>query len=287
MVRNLQTVGCVIAAAGSGLAPADRKLYALRDVTATVESIPLIASSIMSKKIAEGTEALVLDVKTGSGAFMRERDDAIRLAEAMVVIGEANGVRTSALITAMDTVLGHAAGNAIEVTESVEVLSGRTQGVEDLVEVTLALADEMVALSGVGGDPGARLADGSALAKWREMVVAQGGDPDSPVPEANQRLSIRAERSGYVTRLDALAVGTAAWRLGAGRSRKEDPVSAVAGVVCVAKEGDAVEEGQPILELHIDDRSRVEAAVEALDGAIDVGPEPPERKPLILERIRA
>ena len=152
MVTNLQTVGCVIAAAGSGLAPADRKLYALRDVTATVESIPLIASSIMSKKIAEGTEALVLDVKTGSGAFIRERDDAIRLAEAMVVIGEANGVRTSALITAMDTVLGRTAGNAIEVTESVEVLSGRTQGVEDLVEVTLALAEEMVALSGVGGD---------------------------------------------------------------------------------------------------------------------------------------
>ena len=179
MVTNLQTVGCVIAAAGSGLAPADRKLYALRDVTATVESIPLIASSIMSKKIAEGTEALVLDVKTGSGAFIRERDDAVRLAEAMVVIGEANGVRTSALITAMDTVLGRAAGNAIEVTESVEVLSGRTQGVEDLVEVTLALAEEMVALSGVGGDPSARLADGSALGKWREMVIAQGGDPDS------------------------------------------------------------------------------------------------------------
>jgi thymidine phosphorylase len=286
MVKNLQTVGCVIAAAGSGLAPADRKLYALRDVTATVESIPLIASSIMSKKIAEGTEALVLDVKTGSGAFMRKRDDATRLAEAMVVIGEANGVRTSALITAMDTVLGRAAGNAIEVTESVEVLSGRTQGVEDLVEVTLALAEEMVVLSGVGGDPSARLADGSALAKWREMVTAQGGDPDAPVPEADQRLSIRAERTGFVTRLDALAVGTAAWRLGAGRSRKEDPVSAVAGVVCVAKEGDAVEEGQPILELHIDDPSRVEAAVEALDGAIDVGPEPPERKPLILDRIR-
>ena len=287
MVTNLQTVGCVIAAAGSGLAPADRKLYALRDVTATVESIPLIASSIMSKKIAEGTEALVLDVKTGSGAFMRERDDAIRLAEAMVVIGEANGVRTSALITAMDTVLGRTAGNAIEVTESVEVLSGRTHGVEDLVEVTLALAEEMVALSGVGGEPSARLADGSALGKWREMVIAQGGDPDAPVPDADHRLSIRAERTGFVTRLDALAVGTAAWRLGAGRSRKEDPVSAVAGVMCVAKEGDAVEEGQPILELHMDDRSRVEAAVEALDGAIDVGPEPPERKPLILDRIRA
>ena len=179
MVSQLQTVGCVIAAAGSGLTPADRKLYALRDVTATVESIPLIASSIMSKKIAEGTEALVLDVKTGSGAFMRSRDDATRLAEAMVVIGEANGVRTSALITAMDTVLGRAAGNAIEVTESVDVLAGRVEGLDDLVEVTLALADEMISLAGISADPGAHLADGSALGKWREMVTAQGGDPDA------------------------------------------------------------------------------------------------------------
>ena len=253
MVSQLQTVGCVIAAAGSGLTPADRKLYALRDVTATVESIPLIASSIMSKKIAEGTEALVLDVKTGSGAFMRSRDDATRLAEAMVVIGEANGVRTSALITAMDTVLGRAAGNAIEVTESVDVLAGRVDGLDDLVEVTLALADEMISLAGISADPGAHLADGSALGKWREMVTAQGGDPDAPLPEASQRLAIRAERAGYITRLDALSVGIAAWRLGAGRSRKEDPVSATAGVICVAKEGDAVEEGQPILELHVDD----------------------------------
>jgi len=286
MITQLQTVGCVIAAAGSGLTPADRKLYALRDVTATVESIPLIASSIMSKKIAEGTEALVLDVKTGSGAFMRSRDDATRLAEAMVVIGEANGVRTSAVITAMDTVLGRAAGNAIEVTESVDVLSGRIAGLDDLVEVTLALADEMVALAHVDVDPGARLADGSALAKWREMVVAQGGDPDGLLPEADQRLAIRAERSGYLTRLDAFAVGVAAWRLGAGRSRKEDPVSASAGVVCVAKEGDAVEGGQPILELHVDDPARVTFAVEALDGAIEIASEPPERKPLVLDVIR-
>jgi thymidine phosphorylase len=287
MVTQLQTVGCVIAAAGSGLTPADRKLYALRDVTATVESIPLIASSIMSKKIAEGTQALVLDVKTGSGAFMRSRDDATRLAEAMVVIGEANGVRTSALITAMDTVLGRAAGNAIEVTESIDMLSGRVEGLDDLVQVTLALADEMLALAGVSADPGAHLVDGSALGKWREMVVAQGGDPDALLPESSQRLAIRAERSGYVTRLDALSVGIAAWRLGAGRSRKEDPVSATAGVLCVLKEGDAVEEGQPILELHIDDATRVSSAVEALDGAIDIGSEPPERKPLVLDVIRS
>ncbi|HTN79536.1 MAG TPA: hypothetical protein VMK16_07675, partial [Acidimicrobiales bacterium] len=209
-----------------------------------------------------------------------------RLAEAMVVIGEANGVRTSAVITAMDTVLGRAAGNAIEVTESVDVLSGRIAGLDDLVEVTLALADEMVALAHVDADPGAHLADGSALAKWREMVVAQGGDPDALLPEADQRLAIRAERAGYVARLDALAVGVAAWRLGAGRSRKEDPVSASAGVVCVAKEGDAVEEGQPILELHIDDPARVTSAVEALDGAIDIAAEPPERRPLVLDVIR-
>ena len=287
MVAQLQTVGCVIAAAGSGLTPADRKLYALRDVTATVESIPLIASSIMSKKIAEGTEALVLDVKTGSGAFMRSRDDATRLAEAIVVIGEANGVRTSAVITAMDTVLGRAAGNAIEVTESVDVLAGRIDGVGDLVEVTLALADEMLSLAGISADPGAHLADGSALGKWREMVTAQGGDPDALLPESSQRLAIRAERSGYVTRLDALSVGIAAWRLGAGRSRKEDPVSPIAGVVCVMKEGDAVDEGQPILELHVDDAERVRSAVEALDGAIDIGAEPPERKSLVLDVIRS
>jgi thymidine phosphorylase len=286
MVKNLQTVGCVIAAAGSGLAPADRKLYALRDVTSTVESIPLIASSIMSKKIAEGTEALVLDVKTGSGAFMRSRDDAMRLAEAMVVIGEANGVRTTAVITAMDTVLGRAAGNAIEVTESVDVLSGRVEGLDDLVEVTLALADEMVALAGVDADPGAHLADGSALEKYREMVGAQGGDADAVLPEATQHLAVRAERGGYVTRLDAFAVGVAAWRLGAGRARKEDPVSPVAGVVCVAKEGDAVEEGQPILDLHVDDPSKVTEALEALDGGIVIGSEPPERKPVVLDVIR-
>jgi thymidine phosphorylase len=287
VLRILADTGAVINSAGPDLAPADRKLYALRDVTGTVESIPLIASSIMSKKIAEGTEALVLDVKTGSGAFMRSRDDATRLAEAMVVIGEANGVRTSAVITAMDTVLGRAAGNAIEVTESVDVLAGRIDGVGDLVEVTLALADEMLSLAGISADPGAHLADGSALGKWREMVTAQGGDPDARLPEASQRLAIRAERSGYITRLDALSVGIAAWRLGAGRSRKEDPVSPIAGVLCVAKEGDAVDEGQPILELHVDDAERVRSAVEALDGAIDIGAEPPESKSLVLDVIRS
>ena len=167
------------------------------------------------------------------------------------------------------------------------VLAGRIDGLDDLVEVTLALADEMISLAGVSADPGARLADGSALGKWREMVTAQGGDPDALLPEASQRLAIRAERSGFITRLDALSVGIAAWRLGAGRSRKEDPVSATAGVLCVAKEGDAVEEGQPILELHVDDPERVRGAVEALDGAIDIGSEPPERKSLVLDVIRS
>ncbi len=288
MVSQLQTVGCVIAAAGSGLTPADRKLYALRDVTATVESIPLIASSIMSKKIAEGTEALVLDVKTGSGAFMRSRDDATRLAEAMVVIGEANGVRTSALITAMDTVLGRAAGNAIEVTESVDVLSGRVDGLGRSRR----------------GHPRARRRDalvGGPLRRIRALTSPT--DPRSgsgarwsrlraeiptrcyPRPRSASRFGPNAP--GYITRLDALSVGIAAWRLGAGRSRKEDPVSATAGVRCVAKEGDAVEEGQPILELHVDDPERVRSAVEALDGAIDIGAEPPERKSLVLDIIRS
>ena len=210
----------------------------------------------------------------------------MRLAEAMVV--HRRGQRRADHCGAHCD--GHGArarcGNAIEVTESVDVLSGRVEGLDDLVEVTLALADEMVALAGVDADPGAHLANGSALAKYREMVSAQGGDADAVLPEATQHLAVRAERSGYVTRLDAFAVGVAAWRLGAGRARKEDPVSPVAGVVCVAKEGDAVEEGQPILDLHVDDPSKVTEALEALDGGIVIGSEPPERKPVVLDVIR-
>jgi thymidine phosphorylase len=284
MVAVLQRVGAVIAAAGAGLAPADAKLYALRDVTGTVESIPLIASSIMSKKIAEGTEALVLDVKVGGGAFMADLGQGRQLAEAMVELGQAHGVATSALITAMDTPLGRAVGNAIEVEESLDVLQGR--GPDDLVAVTVALAQEMLALAGIDADPDAVRHDGSALATWRAMVAAQGGDPDAALPRAAGHRVVPAPRAGYLTRLDARAVGTAVWRLGAGRARKEDTVSPTAGIWCRAKPGEWVEPGQPVLELAIDDPARVAAALHALHDAFDIGPEPPPERPLILDRIR-
>jgi thymidine phosphorylase len=283
MLRVLAEVGCVICSAGSGLAPADRKLYALRDVTATVESIPLIASSIMSKKIAEGTDALVLDVKVGSGAFLADIDSARRLAETMVRLGEAHGVKTSALLTNMDTPLGLTAGNALEVRESVDALEGR--GPADLMEVTLALASEMLSLARVDQDPQSVIDSGAALAKWTQMVRAQGGDPDADLPEAPERRMISADRSGYLVRLDARAVGVAAWRLGAGRARKEDAVSASAGVVAFKKPGDELASGEPVLELHADDPARFEPAVEALTSAIEIGPDKPESQPMILERI--
>ena len=282
-VELLSTVGAVICAAGADLAPADRKLYALRDVTGTVESIPLIASSIMSKKIAEGTSALVLDVKVGSGAFMRDVGQARELARTMVRLGTESGVRTTALLTAMDAPLGRAVGNAVEVEESVQVLRGG--GPADLIEVTLALAREMLALAGIDADPAAALADGRALATYRAMIAAQGGDPDAPLPAAGHLRVIPAPDSGWLRRLDALAVGTAAWRLGAGRARKEDPVSAAAGVICLAKPGERVEAGQPLLELRADESGRFERAIAALDGGIEVGPEPPEIGPVVLERI--
>ncbi len=287
LVAQLRDVGAIIAAAGAGLAPADRKLYALRDVTATVESIPLIASSIMSKKIAEGTGALVLDVKFGSGAFMVERARATELAATMVRIGEANGVRTTALLTDMESPLGRAAGNALEVTEAVECLAGG--GPADIVELTVALAREMLALCGLGDgpDPAEVLRSGGAMDTWRRMVAAQGGDPTAVLPVAAERELVRATADGYLQRLDARAVGVAAWRLGAGRARKEDPVSAVAGVMCLAKPGDRVTAGQPILELHLDDTTRLPAALDALTDAIEIGPDAPTPRPLVAERITA
>jgi len=269
----LKTAGCVICAAGSGLAPADRRLYALRDVTGTVESIPLIASSIMSKKIAEGTSALVLDVKVGTGAFMKRQDQARELAETMVALGEEHGVRTRALLTRMDVPLGRAVGNAVEVEESVAALAGR--GPDDLMEVTLALARQMLALAGLDVDPAAAIADGRALAAYRTMVRAQGGDPDAPLPQAACTQLLPAPASGWLTGLDALKVGTAAWRLGAGRARKEDSVSAAAGVICLAKPGDRVQAGQPLLELRADEPGRFGPALAALDGAIAVSEQPP------------
>ena len=283
MIELLRTVGAVICGAGGDLAPADRKLYALRDVTGTVEAIPLIASSIMSKKIAEGTDALVLDVKVGNGAFLPDRSMATELARTMVGLGEASGVRTAALLTAMDTPLGLTAGNALEVRESVEVLAGG--GPRDVIEVTLALARQMLELAGIDVDPAEALADGRAMDRWRQMITAQGGDPDAELPVARHVETVTAPATGVLQRLDARPVGIAAWRLGAGRTRKEDPVSAAAGVVLHAKPGDRVVEGQPLLELHTDDADRLGAAIDALDGAIDIGDDPPSPAPLVLDRI--
>jgi thymidine phosphorylase len=288
MLRQLEEVGAVICAAGTGLAPADKKLYALRDVTGTVEAIPLIASSIMSKKIAEGTGALVLDVKVGSGAFMKDAAQAHELAETMVALGTDAGVRTVALLTDMSTPLGRTAGNGLEVAESVDVLAGG--GPDDVVELTLALAREMLAAAGVDDvDPADRLRDGSAMDVWRRMIAAQGGDPDAKLPTARATTVVRADRSGVLTTLDAMAVGLAAWRLGAGRARKEDPVQAAAGVVMHAKPGDTVSQGQDLLTLHTDEPDRFERALAALEGGIaiadpDVAPDP---VPLVLDRVSA
>jgi thymidine phosphorylase len=286
MLAQLEDVGAVVCAAGSGLAPADRKLYALRDVTGTVEAIPLIASSIMSKKIAEGTGALVLDVKVGSGAFMRSVEDARELARTMVDLGTDAGVRTVALLTAMDTPLGLTAGNALEVRESVEVLAGG--GPPDVVELTVTLAREMLAAAGRDGeDPAAALADGRAMDTWRAMVRAQGGDPDAPLPAARHTEQVLAAGDGVLTRLDARAVGVAAWRLGAGRARKEDPVQAGAGVELHARPGALVRAGEPLMTLHTDTPERFERALAALEGATTIAPEGsrPDLLPLVVDRV--
>jgi thymidine phosphorylase len=283
-LEQLRTVGAVVCAAGEELAPADRKLYALRDVTATVESIPLIASSIMSKKIAEGTSALVLDVKVGSGAFMKSLATARELASAMVELGRAHGVATTALLTDMSTPLGRAVGNAVEVSEAVEVLTGG--GPADVVELTLALAREMLAAAGLSDvDPSAALRDGRAMDSWRAMVRAQGGDPDAPLPEARENETVRATTDGYVSTVDALAIGIAAWRLGAGRARKEDAVSPSAGVILHRRPGEAVRAGEVLLEMRTDDASRIPAALAAADGAVVIADAAPGRAPLILDRV--
>jgi thymidine phosphorylase len=277
-LKVLGQVGCVICAAGAGLAPADRRLYALRDVTGTVESIPLIASSIMSKKIAEGTSALVLDVKVGTGAFMKDLGRARELAQTMVALGQEHGVTTRALLTRMDIPLGRAVGNAVEVQECIAALTGT--GPPDLMQVTLALAAEMLALARIEADPAAAISDGRALEAFRAMVRAQGGDPDAPLPQAaHVTTALAAPADGWLTGLDALAVGTAAWRLGAGRARKEDPVSAAAGVICLVKPGEQVREDQPVLQLRADDPGRFGPALAALDGAVTFAAQPPPPLP--------
>ena len=286
MLQVLKDCGAVICAAGSGLAPADKKLYALRDVTATVEAIPLIASSIMSKKIAEGTGSLVLDVKTGNGAFMSDPDRARELARVMVDLGKAAGVKTRALITAMDQPLGLTVGNALEVRESLEVLSGA--GPSDVVELTVLLAEEMLELAGVRTkDPRTALKDGSAMDIWRKMIRAQGGDPEASLPIAREKHVVVAEQSGTISFMRAINVGIAAWRLGAGRSRQGEKVQAGAGIEIHAKAGQQVSAGSPLFTLFSDDSDRFPRALEALEGAVtysndgSVAP----HLPLVLDRL--
>jgi thymidine phosphorylase len=284
MLRQLADVGAVICAPGTGLVPADRKLYALRDVTGTVESIPLIASSIMSKKIAEGAAALLLDVKVGSGAFMKTTESAHELAQTMVDLGRAEGVTTVALLTDMSVPLGLTAGNALEVAESIEVLAGG--GPADVIELTVALAREMVKEAGRDDhDPADLLASGAAMKVWRSMISAQGGDPDAALPTARETEVITAERPGFLQSLDALCVGEAAWRLGAGRARKEHAVQPGAGVVLHAKPGMWVRAGQPLIMLHTDTPERFARAREALQNAYAIGDAAPKERPLILDRI--
>ena len=283
MFDQLQDVGAVICAAGSGLAPADKKLYALRDVTGTVEAIPLIASSIMSKKIAEGTGALVLDVKVGSGAFMKDFARAQELAQVMVQIGQDAGVKVSALLTDMSTPLGRKIGNSLEVEESVEVLAGG--GPADVVDLTVMLAEEMLRLAGKGDvDVRAALNDGRAMDKWNAMISAQGGDPKAELPKAKFSHVVTAESTGVLSKLDALAVGVASWRLGAGRARKEDPVQFGAGIVLHKVQGESVTAGEPLMTLYTDDEERFTRAMESLDGGIEIGSSAAERK-LLLGRV--
>ena len=287
MLQVLKDVGAVICAAGAGLAPADKKLYALRDVTGTIPAIPLIASSIMSKKIAEGTSALVLDVKVGAGAFMKTLEQATLLATTMVEIGNAAGVKTRALLTNMNNPLGRAAGNALEVQQAIEVLNGG--GPKDVVDLTVELATQMLDLVGISNvDVAANLNNGKAAAKWEAMIKAQGGDLSQPLATARHTQQLMAESTGVVTEFDALAVGIAAWRLGASRSRKEDTVQAAAGVTWNFELGQQVNAGDPIITLHSDDESRFELALAALKDAVKIEPDAIVKKPdLILGRIGA
>ena len=288
MLKVLQDCGAVICAAGAGLAPADKKLYALRDVTATVEAIPLIASSIMSKKIAEGTSALVLDVKTGAGAFMSDPQKAKELAHVMVGLGKRAGVKTIALVTAMDIPLGLTAGNALEVRESVEVLAGG--GPSDIVELTVLLAREMLETVGItNADPADMLKNGKAMDVWRQMISAQGGDPDAKLPTAKENLTVTAQSSGTILSMDAMKVGLAAWRLGAGRSRQGEAVQAGAGIEIHAKPGDVVAAGAPLYTLHTDTPAAFARAQESLTNSVTIGDLPKDGKidrlPLVVERI--
>jgi pyrimidine-nucleoside phosphorylase len=291
----LRAVGCAQIGQTKEIAPADKVLYALRDVTATVESIPLISASIMSKKIAEGISALVLDVKCGRGAFMKTRTDARALAQSLVAIGTAHGVKTRALLTAMDVPLGRAVGNALEVIESIETLKGR--GPKDVEMLSVLFASHMVHLAGLAPSvPDAEkkvraaLSSGAGLEKLRQIVAQQGGDPKvcddvTRLPAAPQRHVVRADSAGFAQGYDAEQVGRAAVVLGAGRDRVEDSVDPAVGIMVLVKPGSAVRDGDPLLELHYRDSNRLGAALTLLDGACPIADAPPTGTPLVLETI--
>lgn len=288
MFNQLAKLNGVICAAGSGLAPADGKLYALRDITATVEAIPLIASSIMSKKIAEGTDSLVLDVKFGSGAFLKDIERSRELARTMVALGTDAGVNTTALLTDMNIPLGLTIGNANEVRESVEVLAGG--GPADVIELTVALATEMLNMAGIHDvDVAENLRNGKAMDSWRATVAAQGGDPDAALPTASESHVVLAESDGMLIHQEALPFGIAAWRLGAGRARAQDAIIHAAGIDLHAKPGDMVRKGEPLFTLHANDAARFDRALEVLEGAYAIGDAQSfmPRTSLIAERITA
>jgi len=283
LIEQCNTVGGVIAAAGTRIAPADAKLYQLRDITGTVASIPLIASSIMSKKIAGGTESLVLDVKVGAGAFMTNIEDATLLAQTMVQIGKDAGVNTSALLTQMDVPLGRMVGNTLEVDESIEVMRGG--GPADLIDVTVALAEEMVRLAGLDADPASILASGETLAIYRQIVKAQGGDPTAPLPRASNTHEVLAPSTGWLAQMNALTIGIASMRLGAGRARKEDEIDYGAGIECVRKPGERVQAGEPIFRLYASDEERFDLASSLCLEAIEISDDEPSPRAIVLKHI--
>ncbi|MHC9588819.1 thymidine phosphorylase [Corynebacterium diphtheriae] len=284
MMNILKDAGVVIASAGSGLAPADKKIYALRDITSTVDCVPLIASSIMSKKIAAGADSLILDVKVGSGAFMKDLDHARELARTMVDLGNDAGVHTRALLTDMSTPLGKKIGNSLEIEETVEVLAGG--GPEDVVKLTCELARNMLEMAGIhDADVEERLKDGRAMDVWKRMVRAQGGDPEAPMARAEYTHEVVADRDGYLMELDALALGVGSWRLGAGRARKEDPVQLTAGIEIHADLGQKVVKGQKLLTLHTETPDKFDRALESITPGIVIGDEQPAERQIILDRI--
>ncbi len=282
-VAQVREIGLAVAAQSPRMVPADKALYALRDVTATVPSVPLIASSVMSKKLAAGADGIVLDVKAGRGAFMPDVPSAVELAREMVEIGEGAGRRTVALVTAMDNPLGRSVGNALEVKEALEVLAGG--GDRDLQEVSVQVAAEMCRLAGVDRDPAATIADGSARQRFEQMIAAQGGRLADGLPEAPVRLPLASPRSGWVEAIDALEVGYASLELGAGRLRKEDPIDPAAGIVIEAQVGDRVEAGRPLAVLHTSSEALAGRAARRLLSAWRIVDHEVARPPHILHRV--